>query len=172
MSQNVEQVTKDLQFGLTKLDDTNSHKMEIEAFKLKITGTALMAFLLKLLDGFLTKMDSADVEEERLTVFGRTRQFVKAQYDLHPHQKSTPKDDPEYADYLFRLADHYLEKKAYFDLQSGALYEKIYDREDAGDEAGAKKVREQQAALLAKSRESSKTAARVYKALVMDPAKT
>lgn len=84
--------------------------------------------------------------------------------------KSTPKDDPEYADYLFRLADHYLEKKAYFDLQSGALYDKIYEREDAGDEAGAKKVRDQQAQLLAKSRESSKTAARVYKALVMDAA--
>lgn len=84
--------------------------------------------------------------------------------------KSTPKNDPEYADYLFRLADHYLEKKAYFDIQSGALYDKIYDREDAGDEPGAKKVRDKQAQLLAKSRESSKTAARVYKALVMDPA--
>ena len=40
--------------------------------------------------------------------------------------KSTPKDDPEYADYLFRLADHYLEKKAYFDLQSGALLSLIH----------------------------------------------
>ena len=26
--------------------------------------------------------------------------------------KTTPKNDPEYADYLFRLADHHLEKKA------------------------------------------------------------
>ena len=98
---------KYLEFGLTKLDDANSLKLELEAFKLKITGTALMAFLLKLPDGFPQKMDSADMEEEKLTVFGRTRQFVKAQYDSHPHQKSTQKDEdkPKKTDKPFKKQD-------------------------------------------------------------------
>lgn len=39
--------------------------------------------------------------------------------------------DAEYPDYLFRLSDHYLDKKAYFELQAGALFDKIYAAEDA-----------------------------------------
>ena len=43
--------------------------------------------------------------------------------------------------YLFRLSDHYLEKKAYFDLQAGSLYEKIYDAEDNNKKDHAKQLK-------------------------------
>ena len=49
--------------------------------------------------------------------------------------KATEPTDPEYPDYLYRLADHHLDKKAYFDRQSGALYDKIYAAEEAGKKA-------------------------------------
>ena len=38
-------------------------------------------------------------------------------------------DDLEMADLLFRLADLYLEKKAYYDLQAGSFYEPIAEAE-------------------------------------------
>jgi hypothetical protein len=44
--------------------------------------------------------------------------------------KATDADDLEMADLLFRLADLYLEKKAYYDLQAGALYEPIAEAEE------------------------------------------
>ena len=84
---------KYIEFGLTNRSEPLSLKRELEDFKLKIAGTALMAFLLKLPDGFPQMMDSTNIDEEKLTIFGRTRQFVKAQYDLHPHQKSSTKDE-------------------------------------------------------------------------------
>jgi hypothetical protein len=43
--------------------------------------------------------------------------------------KVTDADDLEMADLLFRLADLYLEKKAYYDLQAGSLYEPIAEAE-------------------------------------------
>ena len=137
----------------------------------------------ELLDTKFTKAKEAEEKKARRGVqmmsgdeFAKKRKAVEQeiadkQIDfLKRLVKTTPKNDPEYADYLFRLADHYLEKKAYFDLQAGVLYEKIYDAEDANDEATAKQLKDKQAKLLAQARESSKTAARVYKALVMDQA--
>jgi hypothetical protein len=39
--------------------------------------------------------------------------------------KATSKEDPEYADLLFRLADLYLEKRRMYEMQVSALYEAI-----------------------------------------------
>lgn len=83
--------------------------------------------------------------------------------------RSTDKADAEYPDLLFRLADHQLEKKAYFELQAGLLYEEIYAAEDSGNKAKAKQLEEKQKRFQAQAKESSEAAARVYKALVMDP---
>lgn len=83
--------------------------------------------------------------------------------------KSTDKADPEYPDLLFRLADHQLEKKAYFELQAGLLYEEIYAAEDSGNKAKAKQLEEKQKRFQAQAKDSSEAASRVYKALVADP---
>ena len=82
--------------------------------------------------------------------------------------KTTESSDPEYPDYLFRLADHYLEKKAYFDLQAGSLYDKIYDAEDQNNGKLASQLKEQQKRHTKDARESSEAAARIYEALVSD----
>jgi hypothetical protein len=44
---------------------------------------------------------------------------------------STPEDDAELPDYLFRLADLYLDDKAHHDLQAAALEEQIEELETA-----------------------------------------
>jgi hypothetical protein len=43
--------------------------------------------------------------------------------------ETTPEDDPEYPDYLFRLADHYLEMKKHYERQAVTLEDKIDDLE-------------------------------------------
>lgn len=83
--------------------------------------------------------------------------------------KTSEESDPEYPDYLFRLSDHYLEKKAYFDLQAGSLYEKIYEAEDAGKKDVAKQLKEQQKRHQRDAKASSEGAARIYEALVNNP---
>ncbi|MCB9706031.1 MAG: hypothetical protein H6711_29500 [Myxococcales bacterium] len=84
--------------------------------------------------------------------------------------KATDPTDPEYADLLFRLSDHFLEKKAYFELQSGALYEEIFVAEGKGQKDKAKQLKAKQAAFEKKSKEASEQAVRLYKALVTSPA--
>src|SRR5690606_18428079 len=84
--------------------------------------------------------------------------------------KSTDKSDPEYPDLLFRLSDHYLEKKSYFELQSSSLYDQIYEAEDAGNASKAKQLKSKQAAFDKQAKEASGQAARIYAALVNDPA--
>ncbi len=74
--------------------------------------------------------------------------------------------DPEYPDLLFRLADHYLDKKAYFDLQAGTLYEQIYAAEEAGQTAKANQLKERQKKFERQSKEASADAVKIYKALV------
>ena len=84
--------------------------------------------------------------------------------------KSTDKSDPEYPDLLFRLSDHYLEKKAYFELQAGSLYDAIYEAEDSGNKSKQKQLEAKQLEFTKKAKEASGQAARIYKALVNDPA--
>lgn len=83
--------------------------------------------------------------------------------------KATESSDPEYPDYLFRLADHHLDKKSYFDRQSGALYDKIYAAEDKNKKAEANQLKQKQKTFDKKSKGSSADAVRVYHALVTKP---
>ncbi|MCA9704336.1 MAG: hypothetical protein KDK70_00645 [Myxococcales bacterium] len=78
-------------------------------------------------------------------------------------------NSPEYPEYLFRLADLFLDKKAYFDLQSGALYDKIYDAQDKGKNAEAKQLQERQKKFDSQSKKASADAVKVYSALVNKP---
>ncbi|MEM6296206.1 MAG: hypothetical protein AAGA54_33345 [Myxococcota bacterium] len=84
--------------------------------------------------------------------------------------KASEPTDPEYPDLLFRLADHYLDKKAYFDLQAGTLYEKIYAAEENGKKAEAKQLKERQKKFERQSKEASADAVKIYKALVSSKA--
>jgi hypothetical protein len=60
----------------------------------------------------------------------REQTMVDDQIDLLVRLiKATDADDLEMADLLFRLADLYLEKKAYYELQAGSLYEPIAEAE-------------------------------------------
>ena len=107
--------------------------------------------------------------------FGKKRQAVEQemadkQIDFLKRLIKTSEDsDAEYPDYLFRLADHYLEKKAYFDLQAGSLYQKIYDAEDNKKKDLAKQLKEQQKRHLRDAKDSSEKAARIYEALTANP---
>lgn len=83
--------------------------------------------------------------------------------------KATEPTDPEYPDYLFRLSDHYLDKKAYFERQAGALYEKIYQAKDAGKKAEANQLKQRQKKFQRLSAGSSADAVKVYKVLVTKP---
>ncbi|MCA9648789.1 MAG: hypothetical protein H6712_13455 [Myxococcales bacterium] len=76
---------------------------------------------------------------------------------------------PEYPDYLFRLADLFLDKKAFFDLQAGALYEKIYDAKDKNKTAEAKQLEQRQKKFENQSKQASSDAVKVYAALVNKP---
>jgi TolA-binding protein len=83
--------------------------------------------------------------------------------------QATEPTDAEYPDLLFRLADHFLDKKAYFDRQSGALYEKIYQAEGAGKKAEANQLKQQQKRLDKQAAQASAEAVKVYKVLVTKP---
>ncbi|MBK8236025.1 MAG: hypothetical protein IPK74_10735 [Deltaproteobacteria bacterium] len=84
--------------------------------------------------------------------------------------KFTEETEAEYPDLLFRLADHHLEKKAYFDNQAGALYEQIYDAEEKKDKAKASQLKEKQKRFEKQAKEASSQAVAVYKVLVSKPA--
>ncbi|MBC8072023.1 MAG: tetratricopeptide repeat protein [Deltaproteobacteria bacterium] len=80
--------------------------------------------------------------------------------------KATEETDAEMPDLLYRLADHHLEKKAYFQRQGDSLYEAIYDAENAGKKAEAQQLKEKQKRFDKQSREASAQAVNVYKVLV------
>jgi len=73
---------------------------------------------------------------------------------------------PEYPEYLFRLADLFLDKKAYFELQAGALYDKIYAAEDSNKKAEAKQLKERQKKFEGQAKKAGADAVKVYSALV------
>lgn len=83
--------------------------------------------------------------------------------------QATEADDPEYPDYLFRLADHHLDKKAYFERQAGALYDQIYKAEEAGNKSEAQQLKSRQAEFEKKSLAASAEAVKVYQVLVTKP---
>jgi TolA-binding protein len=83
--------------------------------------------------------------------------------------KATESSDPEMPDLLFRLSDHHLEKKAYFERQAGTLYDKIYAAEEAGKKAEANQLKEKQKRFEKQSKDASAQAVSVYKVLVTKP---
>lgn len=103
--------------------------------------------------------------------WARTRQAVEQAIadqqiaQLERLMKASDLTDSEYPDYLFRLADHYLDKKAYFELQAGDLYEQIYLAEESGNAGEAQRLTRQQQSLQAKAKEASEQAAKVYQYL-------
>jgi tetratricopeptide (TPR) repeat protein len=84
--------------------------------------------------------------------------------------RASEQTDAEYPDYLFRLADHHLDKKAYFDLQAGELYEKIYEAEEQGKSAEAKQLKERQKKFERLSQGASGEAVKIYHVLVNNKA--
>jgi len=110
------------------------------------------------------------------TSFAKKREAVAQQIadqqieQLKRLLNATDPSDPEYADLLFRLADHFLEKKAYFELQSGALYEEIFQAEESGNKAKAGQLTAKQKEFDKKSKEASEQAVKLYKALTTSPA--
>lgn len=83
--------------------------------------------------------------------------------------KATDVAHAEYPDLLFRLSDHFLEKKAYFETQSGALYEQIFQAEEAKQKGKADQLKAKQAKFDAQSKEASEQAVKLYKVLVTTP---
>ena len=83
--------------------------------------------------------------------------------------KATDPSHADYPDLLFRLSDHFLEKKAYFENQVGALYEEIYAAEEAKNKTKADQLKAKQAKFEAQAKESSEQAVKVYKVLVSSP---
>jgi tetratricopeptide (TPR) repeat protein len=80
--------------------------------------------------------------------------------------KATDKSDAQMPDYLFRLADHHLDKKAYFDRQAGSLYDKIYAAEDKGNKAEASQYKSKQKKFEKQADASGSNAVDVYKVLI------
>lgn len=113
-------------------------------------------------------MDAEDFAREREAV---TQEYADKQIGvLIQLIKNTEKTDPEMPDLLFRLSDHHLEKKAYFERQAGALYDKIYAAQEAGKKAEANQFKEKQKRFEAQAKASSGEAVKVYKLLVTDSA--
>lgn len=83
--------------------------------------------------------------------------------------KATDVSHPDYPDLLFRLCDHFLEKKAYFETQSGALYEGIFQAEEANQKGKADQLKAKQAKFDAQAKEASEQAVKLYKVLVTTP---
>jgi len=83
--------------------------------------------------------------------------------------KATDPSHADYPDLLFRLSDHFLEKKAYFENQVGALYEGIYAAEEAKQKGKADQLKAKQAKFEAQGKEASEQAVKIYKVLVSSP---
>ncbi len=83
--------------------------------------------------------------------------------------KATDPSHADYPDLLFRLSDHFLEKKAYFENQVGALYDGIYAAEEAKQKGKADQLKAKQAKFEAQGKEASEQAVKIYKVLVSSP---
>ncbi|KIG14409.1 TPR domain protein, putative component of TonB system [Enhygromyxa salina] len=84
--------------------------------------------------------------------------------------KHTEQSDPDYPDFLFRLADQYLARKHDLQGQAFALYDKIDAATANGKQGQARALETQQANLFGEARIASETAANIYEDLVDNPA--
>lgn len=76
--------------------------------------------------------------------------------------------DKQYPDYIFRLANLYLDVRTHYDMQAGAMYELIHEHEEKGDKAKAQTARAKQKRFQSTASEASKKAAKRFKSLVDD----
>lgn len=112
-------------------------------------------------------MEGTSFAKKRAAV---TQQIADTQIDqLKRLLKATDVSHPDYPDLLYRLSDHFLEKKAYFETQSGALYEQIYQAEEKNNKSAADQLKAKQAKFDAQAKEASEQAVKLYKALVTTP---
>ena len=80
----------------------------------------------------------------------------------------TEKSDPEMPELLFRLADLWLEKVAYFERQAGALYDPIHAAETAKDEPRVQTLRAKQAKFESQMRAAAGKAVAEFQRLADD----
>lgn len=107
--------------------------------------------------------------------FAKKREAVKQEIadtqikQLQRLLQATDVNHPDYPDLVFRLSDHFLEKKAYFELQEGSLYEKIYDAEENGKKGQAKQLKAKQKKFIKQAKSASESAVKLYKHLTEKP---
>ena len=164
----------DAQAEDAKSDDKNNVRYDRKSSKVKAKETLDTKF--KEEQEKQKKADNRKVDMIAGTEFAKKREAVAQEIadqqieQLKRLLNATDPTDPEYADLLFRLSDHFLEKKAYFELQSGSLYEQIYTAEEKGQKDKAKQLKAKQKAFDGKAKEASEQAVKLYKALVTSPA--
>lgn len=113
--------------------------------------------------------------EPRATQHGTDR--GAASPEIHDQQiqflqrlvKSTEQSDPEYPNYLFRLADEYIETKYDLEQLAYSLDDQIYAARDSANSALASQLLAQQASYVSQARAASEAALVVYRALIDDP---
>ncbi|MBA3548319.1 MAG: hypothetical protein H0T76_17700 [Nannocystis sp.] len=121
------------------------------------------------------KQNKRKVEMMQGASFAKKREAVKQEIaDTQIEQlkrllKATDTSHSDYPDLLFRLCDHFLEKKAYFENQVGALYEEVYKAEEGGNKAKADQLKAKQAKFEGQAKEASEQAVKLYKVLVSAP---
>ncbi|HWB81648.1 MAG TPA: hypothetical protein VG755_42090, partial [Nannocystaceae bacterium] len=81
----------------------------------------------------------------------------------------TENNSPELPDLLYRLADLHLEKKAFFMRQAEALYEPIYEHEQAGNQKAAKQLAAKQKRLEQQGAAAAAKAVDAYQVLATKP---
>lgn len=112
-------------------------------------------------------LEGADFAKQRAAV---QQQLADAQIgQLQRLLQATDRSHPDYPDLVFRLADHFLEKKAYFELQAGSLYEPIYQAEEAGNKAQMQQLKAKQASFESEAKKASGQAVKLYEHLVTIP---
>lgn len=121
------------------------------------------------------KESKRKVEMMQGASFAKKREAVKqeiADTQIEQLKRLLKATDPSHADYpdlLFRLCDHFLEKKAYFENQVGALYEEIYNLEEKNQKSKADALKAKQAKFENQAKEASEQAVKLYKVLVTSP---
>lgn len=76
--------------------------------------------------------------------------------------------DKDFPDYTYRLANLYLDKRSFYEMEVGKLYEVIHAHKQKGDKAKADAARAKQKRLEAEAKKAGQSAVKVLGALVDD----
>ena len=76
--------------------------------------------------------------------------------------------DKDYADYVYRLANLYLDKRHFYEMEAGKLYEVVHAHKKKGDKAKADAAKAKQKRLQSEAKKAGKSAVKVLGALVND----